>query len=390
MTSYLNAIGTAVPVHCLPQSRIAEFMADALQLQGNERRKLLALHRATQIRQRHTVLADYGTSNGNFLFFPNTPDLEPFPSVAMRMRVYREHAAPLAARAVADCMKQHPDFKLTEVSHLITVSCTGMYAPGLDIELVELLGLPTHIQRTAINFMGCYGAFNGMKLADTICRAEPEAKVLVVCVELCSLHFQKSNVEDHVLSNALFADGAAALIVEGQPRKGISLKITSSYCDLVLEGKQEMAWHIADFGFEMTLSAYVPNMIERGIRQLISRLLQHTDLDLETIDYFAIHPGGRRILEVIEKQLNLTSFDNRYAYEVLHQYGNMSSPTVLFVLAEIWKELTELQAQQSILSCAFGPGLTLESMVMEVVVNGSEPNWVGLKDYQNFVLDKSQ
>ncbi|MBC7922382.1 MAG: type III polyketide synthase [Ferruginibacter sp.] len=381
---YINAIGTATPPHCLPQTRIAQFMADALQLQDHDRRRLMALHRATGIHQRYSVLADYGTNNGNFLFFPNTPDLEPFPSVATRMQAYHQHAAPLAARAVDRCLQQYPDFDLNGVTHLITVSCTGMYAPGLDIELVEMLGLKTHVQRTAINFMGCYGAFNGMKLADTICRADPDAKVLLICVELCSLHFQKSLAEDHLLSNALFADGAAAVVVEAQPREGIALQMSSFYCDLVLAGKREMAWHIADFGFEMTLSAYVPDLIEKGIRQLIARLLQNTGLEMEAIDHFAIHPGGRRILEVIEKQLGLTSQDNRYAYGVLQQYGNMSSPTVLFVLAAVWKDLTEAHARRNILSCAFGPGLTLESMVLEVVANQSETSkFAEVRDYQD-------
>jgi alpha-pyrone synthase len=248
-----------------------------------------------------------------------------------------------------------------------------MYAPGLDIDLIEALGLHTHIQRTAINFMGCYGAFNALKLADTICRADSDAKVLVVCVELCSLHFQKSQTEDHLLSNALFSDGAAAVLIESQPRSGISLQMSSFYCDLVLTGKQEMAWHIADFGFEMTLSAYVPAMIEKGIQQLIHQLLRHTRLDLDQIAHFCIHPGGRRILSVIEQKLGLRASDNRYAYQVLRQYGNMSSPTVLFVLAELWKDLDESNAQQNVLSCAFGPGLTLESMLLEVVSTNTLP-----------------
>lgn len=387
MPSYINAIGTATPDHCFPQSKIAEFMAEALQLQGDERRRLLALHRSTQIRHRHTVLADYGTSNGNFAFFPNTPDLEPFPSVSRRMQAYRQYAAPLAIRAVEQCLEKYPTFVLAEITHLITVSCTGMYAPGLDIDLIEKLRLPTSTQRTAINFMGCYGAFNALKLADTICRAEPEAKVLVVCVELCSLHFQKNKAEDHLLSNALFADGAAAVIIEPQARSGIALQMTSFYCDLVLDGKQEMAWHIADFGFEMTLSAYVPDMIEKGIQQLINRLLKHTGLELEGIAHFCIHPGGRRILEVIEQKLGLSTHDNRYAYEVLHQYGNMSSPTVLFVLAALWKDLAQSHDQQNILSCAFGPGLTLESMVLEIVASGVEPaSYIEEKDYQRLPL----
>lgn len=369
MTSYINAIGTAVPKNLVSQLQIASFMANSLQLNSDERRKLHALYRATHIQQRYSVLGDYGLENGSFTFFPNTPDLEPFPSVGMRMKAYRQYAAPLALQAIYRCLEQCQHIEPSQITHLITVSCTGMYAPGLDIDLVEALGLPTYIQRTAINFMGCYGAFNGLKLADTICKAEPKAVVLVVCVELCSLHFQKSRHEDHLLSNALFADGAAAVIIEAKPKTGTSLKMSSFYCDLLLDGKQEMAWHISDFGFEMTLSSYVPTMIEKGIGQLIIRLLGHTQIELNEITHFAIHPGGKKILEVLEKQLGISANDNRYAYHILRRYGNMSSPTVLFVLAALWQDLTERDAEKNILSCAFGPGLTLESMMLEVVVS---------------------
>ncbi|MFD2573543.1 type III polyketide synthase [Spirosoma soli] len=377
VSGYVNGIGTAVPAYSSTQQKAAEFMADVLQLDERDSRRLMALYRHTRIDQRHSVLADYVRPKGEFTFYANTPGMEPFPTVSQRMGVYRQEAVPLALQAIDDCFQSYPDFNPQTITHLITVSCTGLYAPGPDIEIIEALGLPTSTQRLAINFMGCYGAFNGLKTADSIVRADPDAKVLVVCVELCTIHFQKKTETDHLLSNALFADGSAAVLVESRPRPDQSFRLRSFYCDLLPEGKEAMAWHVSDFGFEMTLTSQVPTFIQQGIGQLMERLLDQCNLTLDDIGYYALHPGGRRILEVIEEQLGITAYDDRYAYEVLRQNGNMSSATVLFVLKEIWNDLTAGEAQldpdrPNILSCAFGPGLTLESMVLESVVTQPE------------------
>lgn len=378
--SYLNAIGTAVPSPCFSQSQIADFMASALRFDETDRRRLRALYRSTHIDQRHTVLPDYGRQPGEFDFYANTPDLEPFPTVAQRMAVYRREALPLAVNAVNACLharqavpaggdEDEPEEEnFGEITHLITVSCTGMYAPGLDIDLVNALGLPTTVQRTAINFMGCYGAFNGLKAADAIVRAFPDARVLVVCVELCTIHFQKKRDDDFLLSNALFADGAAAVLVESRPNEaGPSLALRQFFCDLYPDGAPDMAWHVADFGFEMTLSSYIPKLVKQGIGALVERLLDRAGLDREAVSLYAVHPGGKAILEAIEQALGLTPHDNRHAYAVLRRYGNLSSATVLFVLKNLLDELTPADAGRSVLSCAFGPGLTLESAVLEVV-----------------------
>ncbi|WP_246285426.1 type III polyketide synthase [Hymenobacter lapidiphilus] len=367
MSSYLCAIGTANPPHRIPQTQIADFMAAALEFDERDTRKLRALYRVSGIGHRYSVLPDYARVNGEFEFFPNTPGLEPFPAVGRRMAEYRRFALPLAVEAVRACLKQLPEVELSTVTHLITVSCTGMYAPGLDIELVGALGLPGHVQRTCVNFMGCYAAVNGLKLADAFCRATPRARVLVVCVELCTLHFQKSPEDDHLVSNALFGDGAAAVLVQSTPAAHQpSLALTAFHCDLEPNGHADMAWHINDFGFEMTLSSYVPRMIQDGIGQLTQRLLADLPVELADIRAFAIHPGGRKILESIEQALGLSAHDNRYAYAVLREYGNMSSATVLFVLARLMRELTAADNGAPVLSFAFGPGLTLEAMLLTV------------------------
>ncbi len=359
--SFITSIATAVPDNCFPQMQIAEFMAAALQMDDYNQRRLKALYRSTKIAQRYSVLSDYGKQPEAYTFYPNTADLEPFPSVSQRMTAYKKYALPLCLKAIAKLSNTE------NITHIITVSCTGMYAPGIDIEIIAALQLNTHIQRTAINFMGCYGAFNGLKMADTICKADTKAKVLLVCVELCTLHFQKKMDEDFLLSNALFADGAAAVLVEAQANENTkALALKSFFCDLYFEGKQDMAWQVGDLGFEMTLTSYIPKLVKAGIKALIDKLLQNAGLNAHEISLYAMHPGGKAILEAIEKALEISEEENKYAYSVLKNYGNMSSCTVLFVLEEILKD-SKNQKGQNILSCAFGPGLTLESMILAIV-----------------------
>ncbi len=376
MSSYISAIGTAVPDHQIAQSDIARFMANTLQLKANDRRRLLALYRASGIAYRHSVLADYGRTD-NFTFFPNAPDLEPFPDIQQRMHLYQQEAIRLSYAAATNCLDQLPALNRSEITHLIYVSCTGMYAPGVDIELIHQLGLNTHTQRTAVNFMGCYAAFNALKVADSIVRAYPEAKVLLVCTELCSIHFQKGTDEDTLLANALFADGSAAALVSHERLSNVQLQMERFHCDLAPGGKKDMAWHIGNNGFEMRLSAYVPQIIKEEIKQITQRLLEqlaHSQqgahpVSLETtIDYYAIHPGGKRILQVIEEVLSLEKQANHHAYQVLRQYGNMSSPTILFVLQSLIADLGEADHNKRALGLAFGPGLTLESMLLRIVI----------------------
>jgi prepilin-type processing-associated H-X9-DG protein len=363
--SFITSIGTANPAARFPQSTIAEFMVKAMQLSDPEARKLRTLFRATGIDYRHSVIEDYGRQK-DFDFYTNTETLEPFPSTHKRLALFRAHALQVSEKATHDALSKLPDFSVDSITHLIVVSCTGMYAPGLDIDLVKALGLRSNVQRLCINFMGCYAAFNALKLAHSFCEADIHAKVLVVCTEFCSLHFQKENSDDNLLANALFADGSAAVLIEAQPRAGINLKPESFYCDLALSGEKDMAWTVGDLGFEMRLSSYVPEIIQKGIHELTTSLLAQIQTEFSEISYFAIHPGGKKILEAIEQALGLSRKQNEYAYHVLKNFGNMSSPTVLFVLNELRKYLQADDHDKKILSVAFGPGLTLESMILSI------------------------
>ena len=302
MSAFITSIGTASPKHRLKQSEIADFMAINLKLDENQRRELQVLYRATGIQERYTVLEDYTRSIGSFEFFPNSEQLEPFPTVSKRLEVFKKEALPLSITAIKNCLGTADPGELT---HLITVSCTGMYAPGIDIELTHSLGLSPSIRRTSINFMGCYAAINALKVAAQACLADRNAKVLVVCVELCSLHFQKYNTEDNILANALFGDGAAAVLVEGEANGPRPLSMEAFHCTLAPNGHKDMAWSIGDLGFEMALSSYVPEIIKNGIGDLTRELLSQIDKDLMEIEYYAIHPGGKKILDAIEEELSI-------------------------------------------------------------------------------------
>lgn len=363
--SYITSIGTATPPYKFQQLVIADFMVSAMQLKNDDERKMRALFRATGIESRYSVLDDYGKLM-DFEFYPNNQSQESFPSTKRRLDFFRNNALGLSLNAVSSCLEKAKDLSLDSITHLIVVSCTGMYAPGLDIDLVKSLKLNSNIQRTCINFMGCYASFNAIKLADTFCKAEQNAKVLIVCTELCTLHFQNENTENNMLANALFADGSAALLIQSQPQSGLNLVPESFYCDLAYEGEQDMAWSIGDLGFEMQLSSYVPEIIQNGIGKLTSSLLANIEQKLSNISYYAIHPGGKKILEAIEQELGLSREQNHFAYDVLKRFGNMSSPTVLFVLNELLKSLQAGDDGKQILSFAFGPGLTLESMVLKI------------------------
>jgi alpha-pyrone synthase len=362
--SFITAISTANPSHRIPQSLIAEFMLKTMQFQNGESRKLKTLFKASGIAYRHSVLSDYGKTD-NFNFYPETSETK-FPSTTDRLAIFRTHALPLSVSAAEGIFNQRLGLKKDEITHLVVVCCTGMYAPGLDIELVKALGLKSSVHRTAINFMGCYAAFNALKIADAFCKSEENAKVLVICTELCSLHFQRPATDDNLLANALFADGSAATLVEAKTDSACQLELKGFHNDLAPDGKNDMAWTIGDLGFEMKLSSYVPDIIKNGIGELTKTLLKKISSEFSNVKHFAIHPGGKKILEVIEQELHITKEQNRAAYTVLENYGNMSSATVLFVLKELLKSLNKKNEGEQILSFAFGPGLTLESMILQI------------------------
>ncbi len=357
MNSSIVGIGVANPGDPIDQATIANFMKSAHRLDEQEARKLNFLYKKSGINTRHSVLKDFEkTDYQDYTFFPKSENLEPFPGTKARMEIFKSHAAALCEEAVRDCLS-NLQVSPNEITHLILVSCTGMVAPGVELELMRRLQMANTAERYCLHFMGCYAAFTGLKLADKIIRAEPQAKVLLVAVELCTIHFQKEFTEDNLLANSLFADGAAAaLVVKSQ--QGLNLK---SYLSQVLwEGESDMAWNIGDFGFEMRLSKYIPGLLDGGIQSL--KEVFEERFSLSKVRNFAIHPGGKQILQKVQQAFGIPDEANRHALEVLRNFGNMSSATILFVLQRL---LHDDQIGGDILALGFGPGLTLETLHLE-------------------------
>lgn len=357
--SKIIAIGTAVPENTHQQSSILDFMQRVYACSEEDKRKLKFLYRQGGIDTRYSVIPDYSLPAAEWAFYSPTENLEPFPRLEKRMEWYQQFAAPLSMKAIDKCMAGNDIQKIT---HLITVSCTGMSAPGLDLELLELLELPASTIRSSVNFMGCYAAIHALKIADAFCKSDKKANVLIVCTELCTLHFQKEYTVDNITSSMLFADGAAALLVTGDMEQE-GLSINHFYSKVSLRGKNDMAWELSSKGFLMTLSSYVADMIEEDFDGLVQEALAGANLKKENITNWCIHPGGKKILEAVHKSLGFTNGQLAPCYEVLKNYGNMSSPTVLFVLENIMQELNK-EEKQTIFGAAFGPGLTMETFIL--------------------------
>jgi predicted naringenin-chalcone synthase len=330
-----------------------------------DKRKLKFLYHQSNIDTRYSVMRDYSRPIQEWKFYPHSENLEPFPSLELRMSWYNKHAAPLSVEAIRHSLEGHISAK--EITHLITVSCTGMSAPGLDLQVMDLMDLPKNIFRTSVNFMGCYAAIHALKIADAICKTDESAKVMIVCTELCTLHFQKEATPDNIASSLLFSDGSAAVLVTADDFRDDGLRLDGFYAEVLTKGKSDMAWELSSSGFLMTLSGYVPELIEEDFEALTSRALQHFNTSKDAISSWCIHPGGKRILEAIQKSISITRESLDCSYDVLRQFGNMSSPTILFVLKEIMQQLSEQKSEphkNKILGAAFGPGLTMETMLL--------------------------
>jgi len=352
MSSYINSIGIANPTFKHEQKEILSFMLhDGAAIE--QQKKLRAAFRASGVETRYSILPDFGTTVDTSTFIDDAPLVEE------RMKIYKQEALALSLRSITNCFQKTKDVKKNDITHLITVSCTGMYAPGLDIDIITQFGLPRTIARACLNFMGCNAAINALRMADAIVKSNTNATVLIVCTELCTLHYQPSTSDDSVLSNTLFSDGSAAILLSSK-KQNSSFEIKQFHSALCSEGNSDMCWDITSKGFEMVLSSYVPALLNNGIQQL----LQEIPFNIQASEHLALHPGGKKILDTLLKTLNKTEDDLADSYAVLKNYGNMSSPTILFVLYTMLSN-TAVKTNDKISVMSFGPGLTIETMLLE-------------------------
>jgi alpha-pyrone synthase len=302
-----------------------------------------------------------GTTHSQSAFLPTKIPGERGPTTGQRIEHYAEFAPPLAISASRGALQQS-GLTPSELTHLVTVSCTGFIAPGIDHAIIEELGLDRGVERTHVGYMGCHGALNGLRVARAYAVANPFAHVLVCAVELCCLHYFYGWDPQKVIANSLFSDGAAALVA-AQSNAGdkTSWRNTASGSHVFPDSKDAMTWTIGDHGFEMTLSRQVPQTIAEALKSWLAHWLGARGLTIAEIQSWAVHPGGPKILDGVEQALELGSDQLADSRAVLAECGNMSSPTILFIL----DRLRRRNASRPCVALAFGPGLVVEAALFE-------------------------
>jgi alpha-pyrone synthase len=346
-TAYLNRIATAVPEHDVHHAFV--FFAEKMLVDPRLRTVFRRMVSRANIAHRYSFLDPLGGS-GRFSSHDAREFYRPgsFPGTARRMELF-EQSAPVLMRQAVDQLALDEKERVG-ITHVLVTCCTGLYAPGLDFEIVDHLGLLPGVERTMVSFMGCYAAINALKLARHIVRSDPKAGVLMVNLELCTLHFQETQELEQVLSFLVFADGAAASLITARPQ---GFALDSFKAVTVPDTRDLITWKVRGLGFDMQLSGQVPGELGRALHE--GGLMAERD----EVDLWAVHPGGRSVLDAVEKGLELPPDALAASREVLSSFGNMSSATVMFVLQRIMQ-----RARPGQRGCAmsFGPGLTAETM----------------------------
>jgi predicted naringenin-chalcone synthase len=348
----IRGIGTAVPQYVMTQAEAMDMSAQLICRNPRETRLLETMFRRAGIEKRHTCIPhraafEWAGSAGG-------PSESAGRTTGERMRIYATHAGPLAVQA-ARCSLAASGIEASQITHLVTVSCTGFDAPGIGVQLIDQLAIRRTAEQLHIGYMGCHGALNGLRAARGLVAVEPDARVLLCAVELCSLHYRFQWDSERVRGNALFADGAAALV--GTAPAVDAPMVTASGSCILGDSRDSITWRIGDHGFEMTLSGQVPQLIGQQLSPWLSQWLAQQGLSPASIQGWAVHPGGPRILDAVQAALELDGEALSASRHILSQYGNMSSPTVLFVL----RELQQRGASRPWVALGFGPGLTVEA-----------------------------
>lgn len=361
MSMHLIGLGTAVPEFTVSQSESVEAARNFFTVDESTARILPILYRKSGVSKRHSVIlrSDEGPVFDRQTFFqPHQGEWDRGPTTGRRMEQYERSAGELATRASLDALRS-ARLDAKAITHLITVSCSGFHAPGFDIDLIERLRLSPEVSRTHVGFMGCHAAMNALRIAEAFAASDARARVLVCATELCTLHCQYGWNPDNVLTNALFADGSAAVVCAAEGGDSLwSYRRSGSI--LIPNSREAMTWRIGDHGFEMTLSARVPELIAKHLKPWLVEWLDREGLRLRDVRSWALHPGGPRILQAVGETLDLPPGALDASRAVLSEFGNMSSPTILFVL----RKLRETGAEGPCVALGFGPGLVAEAMLL--------------------------
>lgn len=360
MSLEILGIGTAAPAHSIDQQEAAEWAKEFCCGTSEQAQLLPALYRRTRVRRRGSVVLEKNGEGTSQSFFPTAQESALGPTTQQRMDRYAAESVPLAVNAARQALKTS-GVLVEQISHLVTVSCTGFQAPGFDIALIRELALPRTTGRIQVGFMGCHGAVNGLRAAQALVEADPKARVLLSAVELCSLHFHYGWDPEKIVANALFADGSAALVAgPGPAAPGESWVVEATGSHLFPDSEEAMSWRIGDHGFVMTLSTQVPSLIAAHLKPWLEGWLNSRGVALEEVRSWAIHPGGPRILSSVTQALGLPREAAAVSEEVLAERGNMSSATLLFIIDQLQRE----KAPRPCVALGFGPGLMAEAALL--------------------------
>jgi predicted naringenin-chalcone synthase len=355
MSMLIAGIGTSLPPHRISTIDAAEIAKRFACDTSARERHFEGLYRRSGVGSRHCVVlnASEGDLDARQSFYGPSD-----PTTRTRMAKYEAEAGALAVASAVAALEDAA-IAPARVTHLVTVSCSGFHAPGVDIDLIKRLRLAPEVARTHVGFMGCHGALNGLRVARAFVEADPDACVLLSAVELCSLHHQYGWGSDRIVANALFADGAATVV--GLPARSSrpGLRLVASGSSVIADSEDAMGWRIGDHGFEMTLSPRVPELIGQHLRPWLESWLAAQALSIATVGSWAVHPGGPRILAAVGEATGIGRPALEASYRTLSELGNMSSPTVLFIL----DRLRRAAAPRPSVALAFGPGLTIEAAV---------------------------
>jgi len=362
MYAQILAIETEVPQKFLTQKSYNAAMERLLNLDEVRCNLLRRITSGSRIQKRHLVSSEIDEEGIQGTLFGKEENTVP-PTTKQRNETYKEAAPDLAASACRKALQQWGgDYQM--ITHVISVSCTGMIAPGIEFLLIERLGLSSRVERLGINFMGCFGAFKGLAIAKSLALENPKHRVLVVCTELCSLHFQHNLNVEMLVANSLFADGAAAIVVGVEVRDGEKplLELHSQKSEALNDTRDLMTWEVGDCGYFMRLSPTIPFQIKRCVSSFAQNLIG-AECSLNECAW-AAHPGGKAILEAIAEGCQIENVKLSASWEVLYNYGNMSSPTFLFVLKEVLKTTC---SKKWVIGLGFGPGLSIEGLLLKRV-----------------------
>ena len=361
MTTYLHGIGLFQAEHAMEQAKAAEIASELSGTDAKGTRRMNAVFRRAGVDRRSGVsMIEVDGRLEHRWLAERQNGWEPCPGTGERVAQFMEIAPDMACTASRNALEQ-AKIDPSEVTHIVTASCTGFASPGVDHMIIDRLGLPRATRRTNVGFMGCHAALNALRVAMAFARSEPDAVVLVCCIEVCSIHFQGGESRDAMLANALFADGSAAAVVSSRtPHSGHAPELHATASEFLPDSTDAMTWTVTDDGFQMTLDPSVPDHLESTVGGWVEGWLGDLDHTVSGIGSWAIHPGGPQIIDAVRDALGIDESMCRASREILARHGNMSSPTILFILERFMREA--MPRPWGVL--AFGPGLSAEGLLI--------------------------